>query len=46
MHQHQVESTFREADDVVAPFVFIYLFCVIGWLAAALAWVFWFRGYA
>ena len=36
----------RESDETAAPFVFVYTFAVIGWLAAVLLWVFWFRGYA
>jgi hypothetical protein len=35
-----------EPDEVVAPFVFIYIFAVIAWLGAVIAWVFYFRGYA
>jgi hypothetical protein len=40
------ESVVVEADERAAPFVFAYIFGVIGWLVAVLAWVFWFRGYA
>lgn len=36
----------READDAVAPFVFVYIFGVLAWIAAMLYWVFWYRGYA
>lgn len=36
----------READDAVAPLLFVYIVGVVGWLLAVLAWVFWFRGYA
>jgi hypothetical protein len=43
---HRTESIVREADEKAAPFVFLYIFAVIGWLAAVIAWVFWFRGYA
>jgi hypothetical protein len=43
---HQTESIVREADEKAASFVFLYIFAVIGWLAAVIAWVFWFRGYA
>jgi hypothetical protein len=39
-------SIVREPDEVAAPAVFAYIAIVIGWLAALLAWVFWFRGYA
>jgi hypothetical protein len=36
----------READEVAAPFVFAYIYLVLGCIAALIAWVFWFRGYA
>ena len=39
-------SVIREPDEQAAPFVFAYIFGVIAALMAALAWVFWFRGYA
>jgi hypothetical protein len=39
-------SVIREPDEKAAPFVFLYIFAVIGVLAAVIAWVFWFRGYA
>jgi hypothetical protein len=35
-----------EPDEVVAPVVFVYIFGVIAWLSAVIAWVFYFRGYA
>lgn len=35
-----------EADESVAPAVILYIFGVIAWLAAVIAWVFYFRGYA
>jgi hypothetical protein len=35
-----------EADRVAAPFVFVYIFAVVAGIAAILAWVFWYRGYA
>jgi hypothetical protein len=35
-----------EPDELVAPLVFVYIFGVIAWLAAVIAWVFYFRGYA
>jgi hypothetical protein len=35
----------REGDDVAAPFVFLYIFAMVGVIAAIIAWVFWFRGY-
>jgi hypothetical protein len=35
-----------EADETAAPFVMIYIVGVVAWLAAFLAWVFWYRGYA
>ena len=37
--------TISESDEVVAPVVFVYIFGVIAWLAAIIAWVFYFRGY-
>ena len=36
----------KEPDEAAAPVVFLYLGGVIVWLFAALAWVFYFRGYA
>ena len=39
-------SVVREPDEAAAPFVFVYIFAVVAALAAVLAWVFWFRGYA
>jgi hypothetical protein len=36
----------READDRAAPFVFAYIFLMLGCIAAMLYWVFWYRGYA
>ncbi len=35
-----------EADEVVAPLIFLYMGGVIVTLFAALTWVYWFRGYA
>lgn len=35
-----------EPDQTAAPLVGLYTFGVVGWLAAVLLWVFWFRGYA
>ncbi len=35
-----------EPDETAAPWVFVYIFAVLGWLVAVLVWVFWFRGYA
>lgn len=40
------ESVVPEADERAAPLVIAYIFGVLGWLGAVLAWVFWFRGYA
>jgi hypothetical protein len=40
------ESVVREPDEVAAPFVFAYIFLVVFWLAAVIAWVYYFRGYA
>jgi hypothetical protein len=39
-------SVVKEPDEVLAPLVFLYIGGVLLWLGAALAWVFWFRGYA
>lgn len=39
-------SVVKELDEHLAPLVFLYIFGVLAWLGAALAWVFWFRGYA
>lgn len=36
----------READEIAAPFMFTYIWLVAAGIAAFLAWVFWFRGYA
>ena len=36
----------KESDEIAAPVVFLYTGGVIAWLFAALAWVFYFRGYA
>jgi hypothetical protein len=41
-----IPSPAKEPDEIVAPLVFVYLFGVIGVLAAVLSWAFWFRGYA
>ncbi len=40
------KAAVTEPDEAVAPVVFLYIFAVIGWLAAVIAWVFYFRGYA
>ncbi|MCE9564802.1 MAG: hypothetical protein K8U57_22440 [Planctomycetes bacterium] len=45
MHQLK-RSIVREPDELLAPLVFLYMAGVIATLTAALAWVFWFRGYA
>ena len=39
-------SVVKEPDEQVAPLVFAYIFGVIACLGAALAWVYYFRGYA
>ena len=39
-------SVVTEPDEAIAPVVFVYIFGVIAWLAAVIAWVFYFRGYA
>jgi hypothetical protein len=46
MTETRTRSVVREPDELLAPVVFLYLFAVVGWLAAVLVWVFWFRGYA
>ena len=40
------KSVAIEADESAAPAVILYIFGVIAWLAAIIAWVFYFRGYA
>jgi hypothetical protein len=40
------KSVVVEPDEAVAPVVFLYIFGVIAWLSAVIAWVFYFRGYA
>ena len=39
-------SVVREPDETAAPFVFAYIWGVVAAIAAIIAWVFWFRGYA
>ncbi len=34
----------READDAVAPFVFIYIVGILVAIGAVLTWVYWCRG--
>ena len=46
MHQELKRSIVREPDELLAPVVFLYIFGVLATLSGALAWVFWFRGYA
>lgn len=46
MSEERTESVAREPDEAVAKYVFVYIAGVVGTLSAALAWVFWFRGYA
>ena len=36
----------QEADERTAPFVFLYIAVVLAGIAALIAWVFWYRGYA
>jgi hypothetical protein len=36
----------READEIAAPFVFVYIYGVLACTAALIAWVFYYRGYA
>jgi hypothetical protein len=45
MSQRRV-SVVREADERVAPLVFVYIACAVAWLGAVLSWVYYFRGYA
>ena len=40
------KSVVMEADESIAPAVILYIFGVIAWLGAVIAWVFYFRGYA
>jgi hypothetical protein len=42
----RTRSIVWEPDEIAAPAVFLYILGVVGWLAAVIAWVFWFRGYA
>lgn len=46
MTEERTESVAREPDEAAARVVFAYIAGVTGTLVAALAWVFWFRGYA
>jgi hypothetical protein len=39
-------SVVKEPDEIAAPLVFLYIFGVLAWLSAIIAWVFYFRGYA
>jgi hypothetical protein len=39
-------SVVVEPDEKVAGAVIVYTFGVIAWLAAVVAWVYYFRGYA
>ena len=39
-------SVVTEPDEAVAPLVFLYILGALAWLAAIIAWVFYFRGYA
>jgi hypothetical protein len=43
---HVAKSVVTEPDEAAAPLVFAYIGGVIAWLAAVIAWVFYFRGYA
>ena len=43
---HPPTDFVREADDRVAPLVFVYMAGAVAWLFAVLAWVYYFRGYA
>jgi hypothetical protein len=44
--EERTESVAREPDEAAAQLVFAYIAGVVVTLTAALAWVFWFRGYA
>jgi hypothetical protein len=44
--EQRTQSIVTEPDEIAAPLVFAYIFVVIGWIIAAVAWVFWYRGYA
>ena len=44
--EQRVRSVVKEPDEIAAPFVFAYIFVMVVWLLAVIAWVFWFRGYA
>jgi hypothetical protein len=44
--EQRTRSVVKEPDEIAASLVFAYIFATIVWLLAALAWVFWFRGYA
>ncbi len=46
MTEHRSVSVVKEADERVAPLVFLYSFGVVAFLLGFLAWVYWFRGYA
>lgn len=46
MTEERTESVAREPDEAVAQLVFAYIAGAVGTLTVALAWVFWFRGYA
>jgi hypothetical protein len=39
-------SVVKEPDEATAPLAFAYIFGVLVWLFAVIAWVFYFRGYA
>jgi hypothetical protein len=43
---HLPRSVVAEPDEKVASAVIVYIFGVIAWLAAVVAWVYYFRGYA
>ena len=44
MNERKV-SIVKEPDEATAPLAFACIALVVAWLAAFLAWVFWFRGY-
>ena len=42
----RTKSVVTEPDERAAPLVLLYLCGVVAWLAAVVAWAYWFRGYA
>ena len=46
MTTQRTVSVVKEPDERAAALVFAYIFGVLVWLFAMIAWVFYFRGYA